>query len=67
MPAGKAAGVRCVQLDAQERCRLFGKPGRPAVCVSLAPMPEMCGNTRVRAMVWLQRLEAATAPPTSIS
>ena len=25
MPQGKPAGVRCVQLDADERCRLFGK------------------------------------------
>ncbi|WP_394788903.1 YkgJ family cysteine cluster protein, partial [Rhodoferax sp.] len=43
MPGGKPAGVHCVQLDADLRCRLFGLPERPAVCASLAPTPEMCG------------------------
>ena len=33
MPRGKPAGVRCVQLDDEQRCRLFGRPERPAVCV----------------------------------
>ncbi|MEN9889340.1 MAG: hypothetical protein RL559_1377, partial [Pseudomonadota bacterium] len=31
MPQGKPAGVPCVQLDAQRRCKLFGLPERPAV------------------------------------
>ncbi len=62
IPAGKPAGVRCVQLDAAERCRLFGRPERPAVCTSLAPMPEMCGTDRTHAMSWLSRLEARTRP-----
>ena len=62
MPQGKPAGVRCVQLDAQARCRLFGRPERPAVCASLAPQPAMCGESATQAMAWLSRLEAATAP-----
>ena len=62
MPNGKPAGVACIQLDEQLRCRLFGKPDRPAVCVSLRPNPEMCGVDRADAMWRLNGLEAATAP-----
>lgn len=62
LPLGKAAGVACPQLDAELRCRLFGQPERPAVCSSLAPGPEMCGQSREHAMAWLTRLEHATQP-----
>jgi Fe-S-cluster containining protein len=62
MPHGKPAGVRCVQLDADERCRLFGSPLRPVVCASLQPAAAMCGTERGHALRWLARLEAATAP-----
>lgn len=62
MPQGKPAGVRCVQLDAQDRCRIFGDPRRPAVCGSLQPSPDMCGDSRQQAMIWLGALEAATHP-----
>jgi Fe-S-cluster containining protein len=62
MPQGKPAGVACVQLDEQLRCRLFGKPERPAFCVSLRPSMEMCGNERVEAFAYLVELEAATTP-----
>jgi hypothetical protein len=61
MPSGKPAGVRCVQLDEQNRCRIFGDPRRPAVCASLQPSLEMCGATVEHAMVYLARLEKATA------
>ena len=37
MPNGKPAGVRCIQLDEQDRCKIFGRPERPAVCVALRP------------------------------
>ena len=62
MPKGKPAGVPCVQLDEALRCRLFGRPERPAFCASLRPGPEMCGGSREAAMVILAALEAATAP-----
>ena len=62
MPQGKPAGVRCVQLDADERCRLFGSPLRPAVRASLQPSAAMCGADRGHALRWLARLEASTAP-----
>ena len=62
MPRGKPAGVRCVQLDAAGRCRLFGDPRRPAVCGSLQPTREMCGDGRDHALRWLSRLESDTQP-----
>lgn len=61
MPNGKPAGVRCVQLDAQNRCMIFGLPARPAVCSGLQPSAEMCGASAQQAMLWLTRLEQATA------
>jgi len=63
MPQGKPAGQRCVQLDADNRCRLFGRPERPAVCSGLQPSPRMCGTGAGAALRYLARLEALTAPP----
>jgi uncharacterized protein len=66
MPDGKPAGVHCVQLDAENRCMIFGDPRRPSVCSSLRASFEMCGTdenvatTRVHAMQFLTRLEQAT-------
>jgi Fe-S-cluster containining protein len=60
-PHGKPAGVRCAQLDAESGCRLFGRPERPAVCASLQPSEEMCGDGRPHALHWLGWLERATA------
>jgi hypothetical protein len=58
----KAAGLACVHLDADLRCRLFGRPERPAVCASLQPSREMCGDSPPMALRWLAWLERATAP-----
>ncbi|OHD66478.1 MAG: hypothetical protein A2176_03805 [Spirochaetes bacterium RBG_13_51_14] len=44
MPGGKPAGVRCTQLTRENRCAIFGKEDRPAVCQDLRPSPEMCGR-----------------------
>ncbi|MFN7945668.1 MAG: YkgJ family cysteine cluster protein [Blastocatellia bacterium] len=62
MPQGKPAGVRCVQLTADNRCLLFGKPERPSVCVTLRPQPEMCGDSAPEAMQRLTQLERLTVP-----
>ena len=62
MPQGKPAGIPCVQLDGQLRCRLFGKPERPAFCASLRPSMEMCGKDRSQALAFLSQLESATTP-----
>lgn len=62
MPLGKPAGVRCIQLMDDQRCALFGKPERPAVCVSLRPAESMCGRDQDDASRILTELEIATAP-----
>ena len=60
MPEGKPAGMRCIQLDADNGCRIFDDPRRPAVCASLAASSEMCGTDRLQAMHYLQTLERLT-------
>jgi hypothetical protein len=62
MPEGKPAGVRCVQLTDDNRCKLFGKPERPAVCARLQPTAEMCGASTQEAIIYLAQLEAWTTP-----
>lgn len=62
MPNGKKAGERCIQLDDQNMCMIFGQPERPAFCSSLQPSLEMCGESRSHAITWLNRLEQLTAP-----
>lgn len=60
MPNGKPAGVRCVQLTADNQCALFGKPERPEVCVRLRPTQEMCRGNAEEALAWLAWLEVET-------
>lgn len=62
MPNGKPANTPCVQLDDQQRCKIFTSPLRPAVCAGLKPTAEMCHSSRQEAMVWLLDLEQQTAP-----
>lgn len=65
MPGGKPAGIRCVQLTDSNACKLFGRPERPAVCVSLQASIAMCGNTNEEAMRILSEMERLTAPGSS--
>ena len=58
MPNGKPAGVRCLQLSDDYRCNLFGKPERPAVCVSFKPEESICGTSHEEAFFILQMMEA---------
>lgn len=62
MPDGKPAGTRCIQLTADNRCRLFGMPERPKVCVSLKPSSELCRETSEEAVSYISHLEKATDP-----
>jgi hypothetical protein len=41
MSNGKLAGVRCIQLAEDNRCQLFGKTERLAVCCLLQSSEEM--------------------------
>ena len=54
--------MRCVQLDENERCKIFGHPDRPAVCSSLQPDEVMCGDNREQALRWLGYVEVQTSP-----
>ncbi|MFT5782686.1 MAG: Fe-S-cluster containining protein [Pseudomonas sp.] len=67
MPSGKRAGERCVQLDAENRCLIFGQPERPAVCLAFSADREVCGDTNAQALSQLQWLEQATLNCVSIS
>jgi hypothetical protein len=62
MPNGKPAGVRCVQLTDDNRCRVFGQPDRPIVCRNLCPSLEMCGTSDDHAYAYLTLLERITRP-----
>ncbi|WP_416136994.1 YkgJ family cysteine cluster protein [Halomonas sp. HK25] len=60
MPAGKPAGVRCIQLDDDNLCRLFGDPRRPAVCKRFGFDMALCGERREQALERIAALETAT-------
>jgi len=62
MPYGKAANIRCLHLDNENRCNIFGKIERPNFCANLKPSIEMCGDNREDAMIWLTNLEYLTKP-----
>ncbi|TVP46765.1 MAG: YkgJ family cysteine cluster protein [Halomonas sp.] len=60
MPEGKPAGIRCVQLDEDNLCRLFGDPSRPSVCERFQFDVSVCGDQREHAIATLNWLEQAT-------
>lgn len=60
MPNGKPAGVRCIQLDDDNLCRLFGKPERPKVCGEFSATEDVCGESRNEAIILLTSLEEDT-------
>ncbi|MDR8525823.1 MULTISPECIES: YkgJ family cysteine cluster protein [Shewanella] len=60
MPDGKPAGVRCIQLNEQNLCKLFGKAERPAVCGLFAATDDVCGSNDSEALWLISTLEAAT-------
>ena len=49
MPDGKRAGERCVHLDTDNLCALFGRRERPQWCRDLRASPQMCGDSAVEA------------------
>lgn len=61
MPNGKPAGIRCIQLTSDNKCKLFGSPLRPKVCGSLSPSIEMCGKKENEAYSYLDTLEKLTS------
>ncbi|MGR5177037.1 YkgJ family cysteine cluster protein [Vibrio parahaemolyticus] len=60
MPDGKPSGVRCIQLDDHNLCKLFGKPERPKVCLDFKPCPDICSDTNAKALSNILELERLT-------
>jgi hypothetical protein len=61
MPNGKPAGVRCIHLNAEFLCAIFGRPERPAVCAGFKAEEQLCADDRESAIRMLGWLEQATA------
>lgn len=62
MPGGKPEGVRCVNLDEGNKCRVWGTAEYPEVCRDFRPMLEVCGETREDALALIAELERRTRP-----
>jgi Fe-S-cluster containining protein len=62
MENGKPAGVRCINLDENDLCKIFLDPRRPKVCGDLKPWEDMCGKSKEQALIYLKELEEATSP-----
>ena len=61
MPAGKPAGVVCVNLDTTNwRCRIWGSADYPEACKQFAPAVDVCGNDREEALALISALELST-------
>ncbi|MBU1720723.1 MAG: YkgJ family cysteine cluster protein [Bacteroidetes bacterium] len=60
MPKGKRAGERCIHLTEQNRCAIFGTPGRPQICEDFKPDPLMCGSSMTEALRIMKWLEGDT-------
>ena len=60
MPNGKPAGIRCVQLTDDYRCKLYNDPRRPKVCILFKASPDTCGSSRAEALQLLSDLEYLT-------
>jgi Fe-S-cluster containining protein len=60
MPNGKPANSRCIQLNSDNLCMLFGQPTRPKVCLAFSPDNDVCGSTNHQALDNLIYLEKIT-------
>lgn len=60
MPNGKPAGERCIQLDENNLCKLFGQSDRPEVCAKFGAEKWVCGDDNNQALLILSDLEAST-------
>jgi Fe-S-cluster containining protein len=57
MPNGKPAGVKCIHLTEDYRCRIFHSPERPEVCRRFKAEEIVCGKDRREAIKNLAALE----------
>jgi uncharacterized protein len=59
-PHGKKAGIRCANLDAENKCTLFARPERPDVCKRFLATEEYCSTENEEAFRILTVLENLT-------
>ena len=57
MPNGKTAGVRCIQLSDDLKCKIFDSPERPSVCGGFKAEKLICGETADEAYSIMATLE----------
>lgn len=60
-PDGKPGGVRCANLTEDNRCSIFGRAERPAVCGGFRAERLFCGDTDEEAVRILTELERAVS------
>lgn len=60
MPKGKPAGTRCIHLNENKLCGLFGRPERPKVCSDFQASSDFCGNSYQEAIVLISTIENIT-------
>ncbi len=61
MPQGKKAGERCLNLNEENLCDLFGLPERPPFCGAFQAELSVCGDSQLEAIQLIGWLEGATA------
>jgi uncharacterized protein len=64
MPLGKPAGVRCVNLNSNHQCTIWGSAQFPKVCQTFKPSAWVCGDSTDDALTLLAELETLTTPKT---
>jgi uncharacterized protein len=57
MPNGKPAGVKCIHLADDYKCRLFNLPERPKICGAFQAEELICGKSREEAITIISSLE----------
>lgn len=62
MPNGKPAGIRCVNLDDNNLCKIHLSSQYPKFCKGLKASQEMCGDNNEFAFNYLENLEKLTNP-----
>jgi uncharacterized protein len=58
MPNGKPAGVKCIQLTDDFKCKILDSPLRPKVCSGFKAEKVICGNNREEALENIRILES---------
>ena len=65
MPGGKPGGVRCVNLDENNICTIWGTPDYPDVCRNFMPSADFCGRSNDEAMRLIAVFDKETSPEES--